>query len=118
MFETVATELSRWGVSDVERAVFGTDDPWAIDRIIGRFCAARFGEPPAGGLFYRSSVGCVAGVSLADGRRVVLKAYQDRWTKRFLEAVLAVQAHLDALGFPAPVPTAGPSPSRHSGRTW
>ena len=49
VFETVAAELSRSGVSDVERAVFGTDDPWAIDRIIGRFREARFGRhrPPA-----------------------------------------------------------------------
>ncbi len=110
MSETVAAELSTSGVSDVERAVFGTDDPSAIDRIIGRFCEARFGDAPAAGVFYRSSVGCVAGVCLAAGRRVVLKAYQDRWTKRFLEAVLAVQAHLDALGFPCARPQGGPVP--------
>jgi Phosphotransferase enzyme family len=108
--ETVAAELSRSGVSDVERAVFGTDDPAAIDRLIGRFCEARFGDRPAGGVFYRSSVGCVTGVRLADGRRVVLKAYQDRWTKRFLEAVLAVQTHLDSLGFPCARPQGGPVP--------
>ena len=108
--ETVAAELARSGVSDVERAVFGTDDPSAIERIIERFCAARFGDGPAGGVFYRSSVGCVAGVSLADGRWVVLKAYQDRWRQRFLEAVLAVQAHLDSLGFPCARPQGGPVP--------
>ena len=96
---------SRRGVRRRAPAVFGTDDPSAIDRIIGRFCEARFGDPPAGGVFYRSSVGCVAGVCLADGRRVVLKAHQERWTKRFLEAVLAVQAHLDVLG--SPVPSSG-----------
>ena len=108
--ETVAAELARSGVSDVERAVFGTDDPAAIERIIERFCAARFGDGPAAGVFYRSSVGCGAGVSLAGGRRVVLKAYQDRWGRRFLEAVLAVQAHLDSLGFPCARPQGGPVP--------
>jgi len=72
--DTVAAELSRWDVSDVERAVFGTDDPSGIERIIGRFCEVYFGERPASGVFYRSSVGCVAGVCLAAGRRVVLKA--------------------------------------------
>jgi hypothetical protein len=97
-------------VSDVERAVFGTDDPSDIDEIIGRFCEVYFGERPACGVFYRSSVGCVTGVCLAAGRRVVLKSYQQRWTVRFLQAVLAVQAHLDALGFPCARPLGGPVP--------
>ncbi len=110
MSEIVAAELSRWGVSDVERAVFGSDDPNEIDRMVARFCDAQLGERPASGLFYRSSVGCVVGVGLASGRRVVLKAYQDRWTASFLAAVRTVQEHLEALGYPCARPLGGPVP--------
>jgi hypothetical protein len=108
--EIVAAELSRWGVSDVERAVFGSDDPAEIDQIIARFCVSHLGERPAAGLFYRSSAGCVAGVGLASGRRVVLKAYQDRWTHPFLDAVRVVQERLGALGYPCARPLGGPAP--------
>ena len=110
--EIVAAELSRWGLSDVERAVFGSDDPNEIDRIVARFCDAHLGERPASGLFYRSSAGCVAGVGLASGRQVVLKAYQDRWTHPFLSAVRVVQEHLGALGYPCARPLGGPVPLR------
>ncbi len=110
--DVVAAELSRWGVSDVECAVYGTDDPSEIGRTVAEFCAAHLGERPASGLFYRGSAGCVAGVRLASGREVVLKAYQERWTHPFLEAVREVQERLAAFGFPCPRPLAGPIPLR------
>src|SRR5262249_4344120 len=47
---------------------------------------------------------------LDDGRRVALKAFAPRWTEAFLQAVVAVQAHLCARGVPCPRPLAGPSP--------
>ncbi len=124
MAEIVAAEMSRWGVSDIERAVFGTDDPLAIEGIVDRCCEAHLGERPADGLFYRSSAGCVVGVRLASGRPVVLKAYQDRWTRRFLEAVQAVQVHLATVGFPCARPLGGPvllqaqRPNLVTAETW
>ena len=73
-----------------------------------RFCEHDLGSPAADGLFYGASVGCVAGVRLADGIRVVIKAYQPRWTVPFLVAVHDSQRHLADSGFPCPRPVLGP----------
>jgi Phosphotransferase enzyme family len=53
-------------------------------------------------LFYGSSVGCVAGVELSDRRRVVIKAYQPRWSGLFLTAAARVQRHLARATYPCP----------------
>jgi hypothetical protein len=90
-----------WGGA-VEQTIFGTDD---VDEIIGRVdeaCMLTCGQHLAGGFFYWVSVGSVFGCVLDDGRRVVLKAYQPRWTPPFLTAVRRVQHHLHAAGFPCP----------------
>jgi hypothetical protein len=92
-----------WG-GTVERAVFGRAD---IDRIVAavdRACVELFGLRLRDGFFYRVSVGCVFGCVLDGGRRVVLKAYQPRWTQRFLEAMRRVQRHLHATGVACPEP--------------
>jgi hypothetical protein len=92
-----------WG-GIVEQAIFGTDD---IDEIIGRVdeaCVLTCGRLLAEGFFYWASVGSVFGCVLDDGQRVVLKAYQPRWTPRFLAAVRRVQHHLYVSGFPCPEP--------------
>lgn len=109
MSEWLADEVARsltgpWGGA-VESLVFGPE-PHA-DRIISRVreaCRRVCGSQLVGGFLYTVSVGCVFGCVLADGRRVVLKAYQPRWTKPFLEAVRRVQRHVHGVGFPAPEP--------------
>jgi hypothetical protein len=90
--------------------LFGTSDPVEIAQIVESFCRDRLGRPPACGLFYRGSVGCVFGVALGDATEVVLKVYQARWTKPFLAAVGALQRHLAANGFPCPLPLLAPTP--------
>jgi hypothetical protein len=62
------------------------------------------------GLFYAASSGCVFGLDLADGRSVVLKAYQSRWELPFLRAVQRVQRAVALSGFACPVPLAEPVP--------
>jgi hypothetical protein len=52
----------------------------------------------------------VAGVVLADGRRVVVKAHRPEVPAAYLAGSTHVQAELASRGFPAPLPLAGPLP--------
>jgi len=106
----IREELGRWGISAVERAVFGTAAPEEISRFLTSFCERETGASVTGGLFYRASAGCAAGVALDSGDRVVVKAYQPRWTGGFLTAVAEVQSHLARAGFPCAEPLSGPVP--------
>ena len=107
--DLVRAEIERWdGVSVVERAVFGTPDPAEIAAMVDDLCGRALGAGIVGGLCYGTSVGCVAGVELGDGRHVVVKAYQPRWSAGFLAAVAEAQAVAAAGGFPCPMPVAGP----------
>lgn len=94
----------------VEALVFESEDPAAIASLIGDACSRHLGGVVAAGTFYAVSVGCVAGVRLDDGRQVVLKAYQARWSAMFLSAVGAAQARLADDGFPCARPIVGPVP--------
>jgi len=94
----------QWGGA-VESLVFGPDP--RADRIVesvATACVETCGSELTEGFLYTVSVGCVFGCVLADGRRVVLKAYQPRWTVPFLEAVRRTQRHLHRGGFPCPEP--------------
>jgi hypothetical protein len=112
--EVIAAETARWQTTVIEESVFGTGNSSEIAALLDRFCRQHLDRPISEGLFYRSSVGCVIGVELADGERLVLKAYQQRWPKPFLDAVGTVQRHLAGQGFPcaAPVLAATPLPNR------
>jgi Ser/Thr protein kinase RdoA (MazF antagonist) len=92
----------------VEQAIFGTTDADVIAGLIAAAAGRLLGAPVEGGLFYAASSGCVFGLRLADGRSVVLKAYQARWERSFLAAVQRVQGGLAGRGFPCPTPLAGP----------
>lgn len=92
----------------MEPAVFGTADADGVARAYGRFCEDVLGSPVADALFYEVSVTCVAGVVLADGRRVAVRAHQPNRTELFLGEVARAQQHLFDAGFPVPEPVAGP----------
>jgi len=87
-----------------ERSVFGELDADAIVDAVDAACSATFGSGLADGFLYVVSVGCVIGCRLDDGRELVLKAYQQRWTPDFLAAVKRVQLRLHDSGFPCPRP--------------
>jgi hypothetical protein len=106
----VEQHTARWGVSAVEESVFGTAEPYGIAAILERFCRDQFGTALTGASFYVSSAGCVAGLRLATGEDVVVKAFQDRWSAPFLAAVQAVQARLASAGFPSARPLRAPTP--------
>ena len=76
--ELVAAHLDGWELPSTEEAVFGTRDPSAIESLLVEFCTNQLGPGIAHGLFYSSSVGCVAGVELGDGRRVT-EATPNSW---------------------------------------
>jgi hypothetical protein len=92
----------------VEEVIFGTTDPERIAGMITDAAHRQTGERVEGGLFYAASSGCVFGLALADGRSVVLKAYQSRWELPFLRAVQRVQRAVAESGFPCPMPLAEP----------
>lgn len=91
-----------------ERDVFGDWTPEEIVDAISRACLTEFGSRLDDGFMYVVSVGCVVGCRLVDGREVVLKGFQRRWSSAFLAAVKRTQAHLHGLGFPCPEPIGSP----------
>jgi hypothetical protein len=101
----------------LEREIFGCADPEYIAGLVDEATRQALGVAADGGLFYAASSGCVFGIRLADGRSVVLKAYQSRWELPFLRAVQRVQAGLAERGFPCPVPLAEPVPLAHGWAT-
>lgn len=100
----VQRSLAGPGRGLIERAVFGRLDADEIIDALSATCAGTFGARLVDGFLYRVSVGVVIGCHLEDGRRVVLKAYQPRWTPPFLRAVKRVQAQLHHAGYPCPRP--------------
>jgi hypothetical protein len=108
--DLVGSSIAEWGHGLLEQRVFGTDEPDLVAGAVERFCREHLGTPVADALFYTPSVGCVLGLALDDGRRVVLKAYQPRWTPDFLHGVREVQGTLRRRGFPCPRPLSRPAP--------
>lgn len=88
--------------------MFGTEDPEAIGELVQDWCRRVLGAGIALPLFYVASVGSVIGAELEDGRRVVVKVHQRRWSHDFLAAVSRVQLRLAGSGFPCPRPILGP----------
>jgi hypothetical protein len=94
----------------IERDVFGSEEPALAASAIERFCVEHLGAEVAECLFFVSSIGCVTGVVLHDGRRVVVKAHQPDKSEARLRACQSVQRVLADRGFPAPRPLLPPTP--------
>ena len=110
----IAAHLAEWEAPVVELAIFGTGDPAAIAAALERFIAGSLGAPVAECLFYRTSVGAVAGVRLGDERRVVVKVHQPHVSRARLAAVHDVMAALADAGFPCPRPLVASAPIANS----
>jgi hypothetical protein len=87
-----------------ERAVFGVLAPDDVVDALEAACHRSLGSALRDGFLYEVSAGVVIGCHLADGRRLILKGFQPRWTPTFLAAVKRVQRFLHAAGFPCPQP--------------
>ncbi len=92
----------------VEGAVLGTGEPAAIERLVRAVCRDTLRAEIAGCAFYEGGVGCVFGLELAGGRRVVMKVHGAGVPAARLRSVIAVQTHLANAGFPCPAPLRGP----------
>src|SRR5438874_13841336 len=108
----IAGHLREWNTSPayVELAIFESDDAASIAGIIDRFCLQHLGAPVANGLFHQSSIGSVTGVSLADGRSVVIKAHQPERSCQLLSEIARIQSYLAERGVLATQVLAGPVP--------
>src|SRR5262245_54416956 len=73
----IAAHLREWDRTPafVEQAIFASEDARGIAAAIDALCEGHLGANVAGGLFYQSSIGSVAGVALSDGRKVVIKTH-------------------------------------------
>jgi hypothetical protein len=125
--EAIIATVAGWGAEpdealQLERRIFGSTDPERIGQSLEAFCAGVLGAPVADCLFWRSHMGSVSGVQLADGRRVVIKAYPataEQGSAHFfadhahLSAVQRVQRYLVERGFACPPPILGPTPIEH-----
>jgi hypothetical protein len=80
----------------------------AIADLVDAFCRRRLGAGVKKYAFHAESVASVHGLTLDDGRRVVVKLYRDDADPEHLAAAQAVQTRLAAAGFPAPEPVLGP----------
>lgn len=112
---TILEEHRGWTDSVVDRAVFGTSDPAEIAALLEGFCERELGAEVLGARFYRVSVACVAGLDLADGRSVVLKAQRGERREEYLVACADLRHLLADEGFPCPRPLTAP---RRAGPAW
>ena len=110
VLERIEEHLAGWPGPFTADDVFGTHDAAEIARDLERFCARELGSSPRRALFHEASVGCVFGVELEDGRRVVVKAHQQSESEEHLSATSEVQRELARRGFPCPRPLLGPRP--------
>lgn len=93
----------------VTATIHGTLEPDLVARQITHVLSALgSSEPITDCLFHVASVGSVTGVVLADGRRLVVKAYQPSWRSDFLRGVLMTQDRLWRAGVPCGRPVGGP----------
>ena len=113
--DTIRREHATWDDPVVDRAVLGTTDPAAIAALFEGLCEDALGSKVAGARFYRVSVACVAGLDLADGRSVVVKAQRGGRSEAYLDACVAFRHLLADEGYPCPRPLTGP---RRVGPAW
>lgn len=92
----------------LESEVFGSTDPEEIAARLTALVAEATGRVVDRGCWYRSSVAAVAAVELDDGQIVVVRAYRSGVRREFIDAVVRVQGHVAAAGFPAARPLGGP----------
>jgi Ser/Thr protein kinase RdoA (MazF antagonist) len=73
---------------------------------LASWCQENLGSAVSGTIFTSGHLSAVVGVTLEDGRRVVVKV---RPSSRRIAGCVEVQRHLHSSGFPCPEPLAGPS---------
>lgn len=90
----IASHLAEWDLPHVEIAIHGSGDAGRVADALDDFCRRELGSAPRETLFYRSSIGAVAGLQLVDGRKVVIKAHQADWTFTRLVEITRLQSRV------------------------
>ena len=103
----VASAIGEWR-SSLEAVLFGTTDSAEIVDLVNAFCEGALGIGIDRVTFYKRGVGAVFGVSLADGRRAVIKVHRADLTNAGLDGIRAVQRRLGERGLPVPRPLGAP----------
>ena len=85
-----------------ELAVFGRSSPALIADEISRWCQQALGASLVDAWLWSVSVGCVAWVTLDDGRDVIIKAVPSDRTRVHVERMLSAQRAAAAHGLPDP----------------
>jgi hypothetical protein len=98
---------TKTGLRTLEGHLLRTTNSEEIARKIETFVSSALG-PISEALFYKTSVGLVAGFRLASGLEVVVKIIKWGVTKERLAQIHKVQRSLAELGLPAPMPLFGP----------
>src|SRR5207302_7740456 len=108
----IAAHLREWVPSPpfVELAIFSTDDATAIAESLNSFCRRVLGAPVRRGLFHQSSIGSVTGITLEDGRSVVIKVHQPERSRQLVAETVRIQSYLAENGIFATKVLAGPAP--------
>jgi hypothetical protein len=106
----IAHALAEWDVPHVDLAIFGTADAGFIAAQFRELCLSTLRAPPVEILFYQASVGAVAGLELANGQRVVVKAHQPSTPRAQLEEAVRLRSMVEAKLYLAPKILAGPLP--------
>lgn len=109
LVDLISNQLAVHPSAPVERIVFGSVDAADIASSLSEWCQDVLGSKIMGAWLWAVSVGCVAGLELADGRRVVVKAYAPGRDLARLEAVLAAQTFAVEEGLPAARPSSVPT---------
>jgi Phosphotransferase enzyme family len=104
----VAVHFEDWVPHAVQEIFDGS--PAVLADELSAFCRSELGSDVGEMEFLRVSVGCAAGLRLADGRRVVVKALRPGTRPERLAAIQRVQGALSSEGFPCPAPLADPVP--------
>jgi len=108
--ERVAADMATYDDPAVQRVVLGVVEPTAIADLFARWVQQHLGVPAVDCWLWAVSVGCVAGFELADGSKIVVKAYAHDRTTAALVSLQDVQRAARSLGLPVPTPLAGPAP--------
>ncbi|HUQ00935.1 MAG TPA: phosphotransferase [Kofleriaceae bacterium] len=106
----IATHLATWDEPVVEPVIFGDPAPSTIATAFETLVATQLRTTVVDAVFYQSSVGAVAGVVLADGRRVVVKAHAPHVKVARLAAMQDTMRALARTGFPCPTPVGDVAP--------
>src|SRR4051812_45722401 len=109
----ITAHVGEWEVPFVEQAIFATDDGHVIALAIDAFCRQHLGVGVARALFHQSSIGSVTGLTLEDGRSVVIKVHQPERSFAFLAEIVRIQSYLAERRLFATKVLAGPLPLSH-----